>query len=281
MKIAIVNDIHVGKCLSHENKVRASSHLVEEMLQEFMHELARQHAPDILIHLGDLIRSENKESDLKRYQRALNSFSQFSFPVIHLLGNHELKEMRLEEIEQIWQENGFDQKSYGRRDIHGFTIIWLGLELDINNHRRRTVPQEQINWLKNQLNQIQNETILFTHCPVDDHNLEGNFFYEACDKKNKNSLFLENQAQVRDLIFSSNRVIAIVQAHLHYFHTKLIQGIPFITCPAMGDNICGPQMIDNVPEIYTILNCEKNRVTAKAYSGKFCFAGYESIPASI
>ena len=32
MKIAVVNDIHVGRCLEHNGKVRASSHLVEDML---------------------------------------------------------------------------------------------------------------------------------------------------------------------------------------------------------------------------------------------------------
>ena len=41
----------------------------------------------------------------------------------------------------------------------------------------------------------------------------------------------------------------------------------------MGDNICGPNIRDNVPEIYTILTFEKNRIIAKAYSGKYCFAG--------
>lgn len=35
MKIAIVNDIHVGKPLEHNGKVRASSHLMEGVLKNF------------------------------------------------------------------------------------------------------------------------------------------------------------------------------------------------------------------------------------------------------
>lgn len=31
MKFAVVNDIHVGKCLEYDEKVRASSHLIEEI----------------------------------------------------------------------------------------------------------------------------------------------------------------------------------------------------------------------------------------------------------
>lgn len=61
MKIAIVNDIHVGKCLEHNGKVRASSHLVEDMLKGFLQGIISEHTPDALVNLGDLIRSEGRE----------------------------------------------------------------------------------------------------------------------------------------------------------------------------------------------------------------------------
>lgn len=44
MKIAIVNDIHVGKCLEHNGRVRASSHLVEDMLKGFLRNNIRTHS---------------------------------------------------------------------------------------------------------------------------------------------------------------------------------------------------------------------------------------------
>jgi hypothetical protein len=83
------------------------------------------------------------------------------------------------------------------------------------------------------------------------------------------------QYDIRKAISTSRHVVAVIQAHLHYFHAKKIDTIPYITCPAMGDNICGPNVKDNVPEIYTILSVDKGKVVAKAFSGKYCFAGYE------
>lgn len=277
MKIAVVNDIHVGKCLEYDGKVRAFSHLVEEVLKRFLQEIIRQHAPDMLINLGDLIRSEDKEFDLKRYSRLIADFQHVKCPVLHLVGNHELKKMPLAEIEHIWQQSGFDQKSYGCRNMGYFQLIWMGLEADSQDHKIRRLPSEQLNWLKDQLSQVKHPTVIFIHCAIDDHNVNGNFFYEAADKRNKATLFLENQEEIRSLINESNCVIAVLQAHLHYFHTKVIQGIPYITCPAMGDNICGPHVVDNVPEIYTILTIENQHITAKAFSGKYCFAGYEGV----
>lgn len=91
MKIAIVNDIHVGKPLEHDGKIRASSHLIEDTLKDFLQSIQQQHSPDILINLGDLIRSEGKELDLRVYRRFVGNFGQIGLSVIHLLGNHELK----------------------------------------------------------------------------------------------------------------------------------------------------------------------------------------------
>ena len=275
MKLAVVNDIHVGKCLEHNGRVRASSHLVEDVLSDFLREIVQQHSPDAFINLGDLIRSEERESDLQKYRRLIANFDQIKSPVIHLLGNHELKKMLLEDIESAWNERGFNQKSFGIKDIGDFTLIWLGLELDSNDHRIRFLPTNQLNWLRKQLMQVNRPTIIFTHCAIDDHDVNGNFFYEACDNRSKKALFLENQEEIRKIISSSKSVVAVIQAHLHYFHTKKIDGIPYITCLAMGDNICGPNVKDNVPEIYTIFSFEENRIMAKAFSGKYCFAGYE------
>jgi len=274
MKIAVVNDIHVGPSLEHEGKVRASSHLVEEVLGKLLLDIQQQHSPDILINLGDLIRSENREGDLQTYRRIIHHFAQLSPPVIHLLGNHELKTMALSDIEKIWHDCGFDQKTYGCKDMGEYTLIWLGLEIHPKNYKIR-LPLEQLDWLQKQL-QHTRPTVIFTHCAIDDHNVTGNFFYETIDSKIKTAFFLENQEKIRRMIAASGCVIAVVQAHLHYFHTKQIDGIPYITCPAMGDNICGPNVSNNVPEIYTILTFEKNRVVAKTFSGKYCFAGYEN-----
>lgn len=274
LNLAIVNDIHVGKSLVLKGEVRASSHLIEEMLPDFLHGIVQRHAPDALINMGDLIRSHERDVDLQTYQRVIAHFQKLQMPVIHLIGNHEVKKMPLNMVEGVWDQYGFKQKSYGSKEINGFTLIWLGVENHPNDHRSRSLPEEQLQWLKTRIKEVHQPTIIFTHCAIDDHDVRGNYFYEGWDQQNKSPLFLTNQAEVRKIIGSSHSVIAVLQAHLHYFHAKKIDGISYITCPAMGDNICGPNAIDNVPGIYTMLSLEKNQITVKAYSGQYCFAGY-------
>jgi hypothetical protein len=223
------------------------------------------------VNLGDLIRSENRESDKEVYAKLLSFFGKT--PVIHLLGNHELKKM--DQVEKIWFEQGIDQKSFGSKKVGGFLFIWLGLVLDPEDQKICILPEGQLDWLIEQLEQVKCPVLIFSHCALDDHDTTGNFFYEAMEHQSKKALFLKNQKEIRDVISSSSYVKAVFQAHLHYFNVKQINDVPYITCPAMGDNICGPEMHDNIPEIYTIITIDEGELNVKSFSREYCFAGYQ------
>lgn len=130
-------------------------------------------------------------------------------------------------------------------------------------------------WLEDQLQRTNKSVLIFTHYAIDDHDTAGNFFYEAMDNRSKQALFLHNQGDVREVIESCQYVKAIFQAHLHYFHVNIAQNMLYITCPAMGDNICCPQATGNIPEIYTAIDLDKNKIIVKVYSEEYCFAGYQ------
>ncbi len=275
MKIAIVNDVHVGQSLIHGNKVRASSGSISEMFESYLNNIARQHKPDLFINLGDLIRSESKEIDHIRYLNMIKHYGTLNFPVIHLIGNHEIKHLKQADIDSIWNLCGFKQNTYGYRPCGEYNILWLGIDNDHENKHSLFVPQEQLKWLKQTLKQSKQPFFIFIHTPIDDHDVNGNFFYEALDARKKDALFLKNQEEVRQIISSENNVAAVFQAHLHYFHTRLLDGIPYITCPAMNDNICGPEIVGNIPEIYTVVDIDEQKISVKAYSREYCFSGYE------
>lgn len=272
MKIAIITDVHVGKPLKYRDKVRASSDGVMEIFESFLKELSRNHKPDLIINMGDLIRSENEEADLSRYDTLLGYYKSLGIPVIHLYGNHEIKRMQNSDVEAKWKHHGFDQNGYGLRSFDDIDILWLKIEAEAGHY---VLPPEQITWLEKVLGESIKPLLIFVHCPVDDHDVSGNFFYEALDNRKKEALFLKNQSAVRSLICSNPNVIAVFQAHLHYFYVHSLEGIPYITCPAMGDNICAPDIEHTMPEIYTLVTIQKHQFNVKAYSKEYCFAGYQ------
>ena len=52
------------------------------MLPLFLKEIMRQHSPDALINLGDLIRSEERNIDLQKYCRLIKNFDELETSVI-------------------------------------------------------------------------------------------------------------------------------------------------------------------------------------------------------
>lgn len=275
MKIAIINDVHVGKPLERNQTMRAASHLAADALPQLLANITQQHSPDIIINLGDLIRSESREIDQSRYSQALSHFNQVKCPIIHLLGNHDIKQMSAQEVENIWNEKGFGQKSYGITEVKDWALIWLGMEYKPNNRFRHRLPDNQLAWLDETLKRVKRPVIIFTHCAVDDQEVSGNFFYEGYEAKDKSGFFLENYQKIQTVIANCSFVEMVVQAHLHYFHTKMIKQIPFVTCPAMGDNICAPNTSNHIPEIYTLLTVNDTKLVSKAFSREYCFAGAE------
>ena len=275
MKIAIINDVHVGKPLECKGVIRAASHLAQEALPRLLKKIVQLHQPDLIVNLGDLIRSESKEYDLKLYRQALVPFQSLNCPVLHLLGNHDIKQMSTSEVEKLWQAAGFQQKSYGIQEINGLAIIWLGIACQPEREYKHTLPEIQVDWLRDTLRQLKMPALIFTHCAIDDQDVNGNFFYEGYELKDKRGFFLENYPAIQTLISDSNSVLMVIQAHLHYFHSKLIDQVPYITCPAMGDNICGPTSSEHIPDIYTLLTLTPELSVLKAYAQEYCFAGCE------
>ena len=101
------------------------------------------------------------------------------------------------------------------------------------------------------------------------------FYTREVDNKSKAALFLENQESIRNVISASGCVVAVLQAHLHYFHSKADRWNSLYHLSAMGDNVCGPHVRDNIPEIYTILLLIRIESLQKLSLGTYCFAGYE------
>jgi len=234
-----------------------------------------RHQPDCVVNLGDLIRGESREVDLARYAQSLLAFQKLKCPTIHLIGNHETKYMQVPDVEQCWQEHSFDQVSYGTRVILGFRIVWLGMQTRKEDMKKHYLPENQLQWLANLVNSTKEPILLFSHCAIDDHDITGNFFYEEIDKGDRTPFFLENQLEVRAVLQKSKLLRGVFQGHLHYFHMRVIDDLPYITCPAMVENICAPGIQDNFPEVYTILEVELQRMVLKCYSRDHCFAGIE------
>lgn len=267
MRIAIVNDIHIGKPFIERGQMRAASHLVSNKLHKLFLYIQKKHSPDLVVNLGDLIRSESRESDLYLYKKSLDFFDLFPCEIIHLIGNHEIKQMTISDIKNFWKKKGFSQDVFGMHKLGGLQFFWLGMNESFQGPWH--IPEEQLIWLDEMLSKNSLPSLLFVHLAIDDHDVSGCFF------PNYPSFFPKNQKKVRDILLKYPHVKAVFQAHVHYFHVQYRKSLPFISLPAMVENVCGPDITDNFPEVYTILDWTNERFLVKCYSREYCFSGLE------
>lgn len=272
MKIAFINDIHVGKDAVKDGHVRAASSKAFSYLPSVINQI-KKHLPDLLVDLGDLIRSESVSEDFRNYEKTLNIFESFEKPVIHLLGNHEVKQLKVEDIKSIWQKQGIEQEVFGSRVVNGIKCIWLDFEQEKNAQGiRTTLPQTRLDWLDEELSKDKTPVIILSHYVLTDQNLDGNFYFE----KPLNIFGEYNNKEVVLAILKKHRhILSVFSAHTHELHFKVVDNIPHITLPAMVENIAAPETNDNFPEVYTIVNIEEKIITVKCYSRQYCFTTLE------
>lgn len=165
--------------------------------------------------------------------------------------------------------NGCPQEDFGMRKIGDVAVYWLGIaggEFD-----PLIVPDEQILWLDQMLRENHQASFLFLHLGMDQHDTGGSFHPKYP------YFFAANQDELQAVILRHAHLKAVFQAHLHHFYVKFIGSVPFITLPSMLENICAPALMDNFPEIYSILSFEKNKLLVNCYAREYVFAGFEHV----
>lgn len=144
-------------------------------LDVFMEDMNEVFEADFVVQLGDFVdgaevgwnkQLRNLASAISYLEEGLDS------PVHHLLGNHEYAYAGDEDLEEMYNQFGWDevQDTWRREDIGGITAFFLNTAVsetprsdDITDH---SIPEEQRRWLKSQVERTENPVISFAHVPL-------------------------------------------------------------------------------------------------------------------
>ena len=269
MKLAIITDLHLGNTpLVRGAHVRSASHLVAQNIDKFLKRISYTN-PDMLVNMGDLIRSQDAQTDAVNYKQALSFFDPYKSNVIHMLGNHEVKKLTENDVLKFWKEVKYGADAYGVKDIDGYEIIWVSFTNKIiDNGTVAYIPEKQLAWLSEQLKKNNNPKLLFSHYPLEGSNFTGNFYF---DKEYTRFGHYNNSKELLDVLSEAINLKAVFAGHSHWIDLKYINGIPFLTLPSVTENIAAPDTTTNFPGIYTLVEAVKEDLVVKIYSGEFCF----------
>ncbi len=219
LRIGLVTDLHYAdKPPAGTRHYRETLGKLEEAALQF-----EQDAPAFLVELGDLIDAADSVETEERYLTTINrEFSSICKDRHYVLGNHCVDTLKKEEL-----LGGVEQeKSYYSFDRGGFHFVVLDscFRSDGEPYGRRNfewtdanIPAAELEWLDADLKATDKKVILFAHQRLDVSNNHG----------------VKNNVDVRKVLESSGKVLAVFQGHSHQNDLKEIGDIHYCTLVAM------------------------------------------------
>lgn len=194
---------------------------------------------DFAIHIGDFKDEDPEPDELKTLQYVTDlekAFALFKGPRYHVLGNHDIDSISKEQFLSKVQNTGIAQdKSFYSFHRRGFHFIVLdatfrqdGIAYDKGNFdwKDTFIPQEQLHWLKEDLEATQHPVLVFVH--------------QLLDPEQTIEHQIKNAPDVRQILEESGKVLAVFQGHQHQGGYHLVNGIHYYTLQAMVDG-SGPE----------------------------------------
>jgi predicted phosphodiesterase len=185
---------------------------------------------DFLIELGDFKDQDRPpvEQQTLLYLQAIERvFQDFNGPTYHVLGNHDMDSISKSQFLVGIENTDIDPKrSYYSFDLNAlhFVVLDANYTTDGSDYDRgnfdwtdANIPSAELAWLERDLAQAPGSVVVFTHQLLD----------------GVGSVYINNAADVRHLLQTSGKVLAVFQGHHHSGSYRNIAGIHYYTLKAL------------------------------------------------
>jgi 3',5'-cyclic AMP phosphodiesterase CpdA len=228
MRLGLIADVHFGPPTGFDGKLRKHGDLAAELTREFVARMNREEKPDLVVNLGDVVEDQGRAEDVEHYAEFLRIMADLDCEVLHLAGNHDLRNLDADDLRRVWQSN---YGLYHSLDRGGFHLIVLSAA-----HRDDLfieLPAEQQVWLEADLGRTRLPTVVFLHHPLGEMDLRQNRWFA----RDPELCLVRGRQRVRRILEASGKVAAVFSAHAHWNHLGLVRGIPYVTLQSMTENI--------------------------------------------
>jgi hypothetical protein len=181
----------------------------------------------VVVNLGDVIEDESEELDAQRYGEFLALVAELACPIEHVIGNHDSVYLSDERLQAMLGTHALHRSV----DIAGVHLVILrSVE---RKDRDVRLPEEQLSWLRADLDQTSLPSLVCIHHPLSDLELTGNRWFE----KAPHICRVANRREVRAILEESGKVRAVFNGHAHWNHLDVVNGIPYVTLQSLIENV--------------------------------------------
>ena len=224
LEIACITDIHNGPDRGSKNGAAAA-----RLFEEFSNWVEASRL-EVVIDLGDRISDVDRSTDTELAREVASWFRKLDAECYHLLGNHDLEELTLEENEEIL---GCNLRSRSL-DLQGFHLVLWNLGSKLSQEKGFFLEEEALSWLKDDLDSTNLPSIIFTHVPLDNGSMKGNFYFDKSYPHHAHYSELQGE-EIREVLECSGKVILCLNGHTHWNAYHCIDGIHYVTIPSLTE----------------------------------------------
>lgn len=222
LRIAQVSDAHFSSFEDNTSyKMLKNS---GEILDDVITQINTSGAYDFVMFTGDLV-NKPKISELEEFTKHANKLI---YPWYAIDGNHDIGidgPLTKSKFMSVLGDNNNKMKQkniyYSFTPKKGYRVICLDSIIDYRITTNGRISEEQLNWLQEELNKYQKETIILcTHVPITEP-------FSSSNHK------MENEYELKKVLKTHPNPIIVLQGHYHA--ARLIQkdNILVIACPSL------------------------------------------------
>ena len=219
LRLLIITDIH------HGAPVRTKQSQASLMLLDEFVTIANNSDSQLIIDLGDRINDLDHTTDLRLMKEVAERFSKIKCQKEHLIGNHDIHFLSVEENEKLLSSN-LRSRSL---DLCGWHLVFWCPNAKYSPETGFGDDQESITWLQKDLKTNDKPAIIFCHVPQFSGDLTGNFWFA----NNPWAASLPYASTVLDIIQKDPNVKMTVGGHIHWPSLSTLHGVHHITLPSL------------------------------------------------
>lgn len=222
MKIAVITDIHHGP-LSHTKDPDWNG---LPAIRAFA-ERAQAEGADLILDLGDHISDTTHQADRQAMAEVVDAFAPFQGKRVHLLGNHDVANLSIEDNEEIFGQSM-------RSTVHDFgSVRLIAWQPDVFITRGIGFAEigEQLDWLIDALEADERPAIIATHVPLSGHSQIGNYYFQ---RNPQYSTYPDHQ-RVRTAVEATGKAALWLAGHVHWNTVTNVGGVQHVTIQSLSE----------------------------------------------
>ena len=231
MKLGLFSDPHYS---SHEvtcgNRYNSRSlGKISDALEEF-----RAQGCEMVICLGDLIdREKAHEKEIAHLERIAKVVNEKGMPFVSLMGNHDAFAFEPDEFYRVLGESAFPRTMQFENAAFVFVdacYFASGVHYAPGDDDWMNTYYPYAEALQRELETLKGDVYVFMH-----QNIDPDIHVSHC---------LSNAEQMRKALEACGRVKCVIQGHYHKGADNCVNGIRYLTLPAMCENDHALQVLD-------------------------------------